>query len=589
MKTNSFLRYIILAVLFGAVGLVIILKLVQIQVFLHNEKFVEQNKNFEYLPKILQPARGQIYDRWGHLLAGNEEVYEIGVDLVEMKNPETVALMASMLLGKDYNEVLQAINFDEDDELPYRYYVLARYVPLATKERIEQYIESLKKNPSPALSFSGEPNSLAGVSIQPYLARVYPEGSLASNILGFVSMEGKGYFGVEGYYDDWLAGVSKSVRVPRDPRLATEIPEPVAGASLVLTIDREIQSSVEEILDKAVEDTGAEGGTILVMDPETGEILAMASSPRMDLNEYWRIDEFFDDEQPFNLGVHSYEPGSVFKVLTMAAALDSGTVEPDTVFLDVGVINVGGIPIYNWNRGAWGEQDMTGCMQHSLNVCLAWIATEMGQNTFYDYMRAFGFGHLSGVELIEEVPGHLKLPIDKDWHPADLGTNAFGQGIMVTPVQMLGAISAIANDGNAVLPHVVKAVVNDGQQHDFSSQITGSPISAETAHILTNMLAVSLEEEASSALVEGYRVAGKTGTAEIAGPGGYTGELTNVSFVGWGPVDDPQFLVYVWLQKPTSSPWGSVVAAPVFSEVVTRLVVLMNIPPDDVRQAIVVP
>ena len=250
---------------------------------------------------------------------------------------------------------------------------------------------------------------------------------------------------------------------------------------------------------------------------------------------------------------------------------------------------MGGITIHNWDWGAWGQQDMTGCLQHSLNVCLAWIATQMGANTFYQYLRDFGFGHLSGVELAGEVTGHLKLPGDGDWYVADLGTNSFGQGISVTPIQMLMAISAVANNGNMMVPHVVKSVINQDRQFEVAPQIAGTPISAQTAHTLTDMLAISLEQEASVALVEGYRVAGKTGTAEIAGEGGYTSSLTNASFVGWGPVDDPQFLVYVWLQKPTTSPWGSVVAAPVFSEVVNRLVVLMDIPPDGIRQAMVVP
>ena len=588
MKTDSFFRYIFLAIIFGVMSLVIVTKLVQIQVFPEKEVFNERNDTIFYQYRTVQPTRGQIYDRWGHLLAGNQEVYEIGVDLATMKNPETIALMASTLLGKDYNQVLSDLTFDKDNP-PGVYYTLARFVPLETKEKVELYMESLNNGSSSATSFNGEPQSLVGVQISPHQARLYPEGPLASNVMGFVNRDNEGYFGVEAYYDDWLAGVTKPVRIPQDPHLAAEIPDLAEGASLVLTIDREIQASMEEILDKAVQESGSEGGTILVLDPETGEILGMASSPRMDLNEYWRILDFFEEDQPFNLAVHSYEPGSVFKVLTMAAALDSGTVEPNTVFLDTGVINVGGITIHNWNWGAWGQQDMTGCMQHSLNVCLAWVATETGENTFYAYMRAFGLGRPSGVELAGEVPGQLKLPGDSNWHPADLGTNAFGQGVTATPVQMAMAISAVANDGNMMVPHVVRSIVYEDRQYDIPLQVAGSPISEETAHTLTNMLAVSLEEEASSALVEGYRVAGKTGTAEIAGPGGYTSDLTNASFVGWGPVDDPQFLVYIWLQKPTSSPWGSVVAAPVFSEVVNRLVVLMDIPPDGIRQAMLVP
>ena len=187
------------------------------------------------------------------------------------------------------------------------------------------------------------------------------------------------------------------------------------------------------------------------------------------------------------------------------------------------------------------------------------------------------------------MTGHLKLPGDSDWYEADLGTNAFGQGISVTPIQMLMAISAVANDGKMMTPRILQAVVDNNRQYNTSPQVAGTPISAETAHVLTNMLTVSLEEEASTALVEGYRIAGKTGTAEIPTPFGYTSSATNASFVGWGPVDDPQFLVYIWLEKPTSSPWGSEVAAPVFSEIVQRLVVLMDLPPDQVRQSMAMP
>jgi cell division protein FtsI/penicillin-binding protein 2 len=169
------------------------------------------------------------------------------------------------------------------------------------------------------------------------------------------------------------------------------------------------------------------------------------------------------------------------------------------------------------------------------------------------------------------------------WYPVNLGTNSFGQGVAVTPVQLLMAASSLANDGKMVAPHILYAYIQDGQQYNTTPQVVGTPIKAETARTLTNMLQRSLEDEASTALVEGYSVAGKTGTAEIAVNGQYSSNATNASFVGWGPVDDPQFIVYVWLEKPESSIWGSVVAAPVFSEVVKELVVLRNIPPDKIR------
>jgi len=419
---------------------------------------------------------------------------------------------------------------------------------------------------------------------KPHLGRIYPEKTLASNILGFVSREGVGYFGVEQQFDSLLSGAPETVLVPMDPNRVEEFPDVPDGASLVLTIDRAIQRSMEEVVDDALSSSGAESGTIVVMDPETGEVLAMAVTPRLDLNEFWRYAELFPGETPFNRAVsQAYEPGSVYKVLTMSAALDAGAVEPETMFVDTGMIEIGGTQIYNWNMGAWGPQTMKGCLQNSLNVCLAWVATQLGVNDFYRYMEAFGIGHHTGIELAGEVTGRLRVPGDKRWYEGDLGTNSFGQGVAATPIQMAAAISALANDGRMMAPHVVRSVVNEGYQYDIEHRVLGMPISAETAHIMTEMLAQSLEVEASDALVPGYRVAGKTGTAEIPTPLGYTSNETNASFVGWGPVDDPKFLVYIWLEKPSVSPWGSVVASPVFSQAVQELVVLMNIPPDDVR------
>jgi cell division protein FtsI/penicillin-binding protein 2 len=178
----------------------------------------------------------------------------------------------------------------------------------------------------------------------------------------------------------------------------------------------------------------------------------------------------------------------------------------------------------------------------------------------------------------------LKIPGDQDWYEVELGTNSFGQGVAVTPLQLATAISAVANHGEMMVPHVVYAYVDKGQQYIIPPRVLGRPITAETAHTLTEMLATSLENESSDALVSGYRMAGKTGTASIPSASGeYDSELTNASFVGWGPVDDPRFLVFVWLEKPTSSPWGSVVASPVFRQVAERLVVLMDIPPDEIR------
>jgi cell division protein FtsI/penicillin-binding protein 2 len=211
----------------------------------------------------------------------------------------------------------------------------------------------------------------------------------------------------------------------------------------------------------------------------------------------------------------------------------------------------------------------------------------MGTETFYGYMNRFGLGRLTGVDLAGEAAGRLKVPGDGDWYPVDLGTNAFGQGVATTPLQIMMAASSIANQGRTVTPHVLYAMMRDGRQYNVPPQYAGSPITSQTAATLNEMLAVSLEQEASSALVPGYRVSGKTGTAQIPTDSGYYDDTnTNASFIGWGPTDDPQFMIYIWLEKPSASIWGSETAAPVFSEMAQKTVILLDIPPDLVRQQI---
>ena len=585
-------RYLLLGGLFFVIGLAIIYRLVNLQLGPEAEYFREQGVLFTRGLHTYYPPRGQIYDRYGRLLAGNTLAYEVGVQVNLVTSPETVAFALSrVLMGHpEYNypefyddlldSILEAQNTGE------AYQPLADFV---TPEELAQLQDwAVRYLDSPIKDENGVTPSLRGVVYQQRLMRIYPEGSLAANIIGFVNREGQGQFGVEGQFNDMLAGEPQLVWMPLDPYLVTDLPEQAEGADIILTIDRDIQAAIEQILDEALKETGAESGTILVMDPNTGELLGMAVTPRMDLNKFYNYSDIFKGSTPYNRAISiDYEPGSVFKVLTMASALDSGAVKLSTVFVDTGSINVGGHPIHNWDYGAWGPQDMQGCMQHSLNVCLAWIATQMGANTFYEYLQNFGIGYQTGVDLAFEVTGRLKLPGDEDWYESELGTNSFGQGVSVTPLQMISAISAVANQGQIMTPHLVRSIIQNDHQYNPAPQVVSTPIRAKTARQLTEMLAASLENESSDALVAGYRVAGKTGTAEIVIPGvGYSSDLTNASFVGWGPVEDPQFIVYVWLEKPETSPWGSVVASPVFREVVEQLVVLMDIPPDDVRSTL---
>lgn len=591
MKTGFFSRFNLIGGALTIAGLFIFVWMIRIQTS-DSAKVIENNANqyYNYTKKTFYPERGNIYDRWGHLLAGNVEVYEVGADLREVTDPRNIAMTLGNVLGEDSNKFYNLLTAYPADQKPV-YVVLSNSVMPEQIEQIKALRQQMEDQASRVSSKKQKdmPN-LDGLTWSPHLERSYPEHTLGSTILGFFNYKdrtnGRGFFGVEEKYDALLAGQPVEMMVPQDPYLIQNPPQIPPGASLVLTIDREIQEMTERVLDKAVADNGATSGTIVIMDPRNGEILSMASTPRLDPNQYWTYGDLFNNSTPFNRAVGStYEPGSVFKVITMASALDAGAVKPDTPFLDTGTFVVGGIAIHNWDRGAWGPQDMLTCMQHSLNVCLAWVATQLGPTNFYTYLQRFGIGHLTGVDLAGEVSYPLSVAGDPNWYPVNLGTNAFGQGVSTTPIQMITAISAVANNqGKMMAPHVLKAVIQDGEQYDNPPQVIGTPISADTARTLTDMLAKSLQQESSVALVDGYTVAGKTGTAEIPGPGGYLDNATNASFVGWGPVDDPQFIVYIWLERPQTSIWGSVVAAPVFSEVVKNLTVLMNLPPDSVRQ-----
>jgi len=582
MRERYAWRSLAIAVLLAFIAVSVILQIIRIQTGPEADVFRALGLDYGRVPKTFYPERGAIYDRNGHMLAGSKTVYEVGVQLSEAVDKPAIAITAGNVLGINAQDLQGKM---EEPPAGLQYLVLEDYVESDQAGELRQ----LQKT-SIALAAQGQASRLRGLVLTAHPQRDYPEGALASNVLGFVSREGRGYFGVEEKYNSLLAGKPVRVWVPTDPNKAADIPRVPDGTTLVLTIDRELQASVEQILDQALEKYEAQHGTIVALNPKDGSILALASSPRMDPNQFWNYGVVYQNASEFDRALSlPYEPGSVFKVLTMAAALDSGTVVPSTPFLDTGTIQVGGATIHNWDDKAWGQQDMIGCLQHSLNVCLASVAESMGAQTFYRYMNRFGIGHLTGTDLAGEAAGRLKVPGDSDWYPVDLATNAFGQGVSVTPLQVITAATAVANDGRMVVPHVLYAMVRDGRQYRVPAQYSGSPVSPETAHTLSQMLAVSLENESSGALVPGYRIAGKTGTAQIPGPVGYEEGATNASFIGWGPVDDPQFMIYVWLERPSTSIWGSETAAPVFSDVAKKLVLLMSIPPDSVRAEIARP
>ncbi len=582
-----------MAVSISLIAALLVAQLVRIQVSAKTRNMREETrKTFEDGKQVLYPERGNIYDRWGHLLAGNKEMYQLGIDLRYVVSPVTIASTLASVAGLDYNTIYgkASTKYDVDSAI---YIDLRTTITPEQAQELKTIGEKLDAKVG-KITKGQEYPSLDGLVWTPILQRSYPEGSLASNLVGaytFLDRDGNrdlgtGIYGVEAFYNDILAGQPVIADFNMDPNEAQNLPTVPPGASLILTIDTQIQAMVEKILDESVANTQSDSGTIVILDPKTGEILAMASTPRMDPNKYWEYAKVFKDATETNRAVSQmYEPGSVFKVLTMATGLDTGTVTPDTVYIDTGGIEVGGITITNWDFLAHGPQTMQGCMQLSLNVCLAWVATQIKEKNFYSYLDKFGIGRMTNVDMSGEVDWPVLLPGQPGWTPFSLGSNAYGQGVNVTPIQMAAAISAVANHGEIMAPHILKAIVANGKQEERPLRPLGNPISEKTAADMTEMLARSVDSESyQNAHVEGYRIAGKTGTASISvGKLGYITNLTNASFVGWGPTDDPQFLVYVWLEKPKTNPWGSLVAAPVFAEITKQLVVLMNIPPDAER------
>jgi cell division protein FtsI/penicillin-binding protein 2 len=547
---------------------VVLIQLVRLQVVEH-DRWKKEADDQHWGKIVIVPERGRIWDRNGVLLAGNDPRYEVWVDrrYVDILKLATVVAPRLNLKLADLNRALT----DENDRA-----VLAYGLPVDVGERI--YTEVIS-------------HTVPGVEVVQYWQRTYPEHALAAHVLGFFSAERKGYYGLEGYYNKILAGEEHSFQKDQDVRrepLPLDVPPDVSawpGADLVLTIDSTVQMIVEDELAQAVDKTGAESGTLIVMDPRTGEILAMASAPSFDPNTF--ADTAKNEPARFvNRAVsENYEPGSVFKIVTLAAALDTGLVTPESTYNDTACIEVGGRSLCNWDRQAHGVVSMVTMIAKSLNVGAATLSTRMGAPTFYSYVRAFGFDNFTGIDLSGEASGHVRSQNDVKWYESDLGTNAFGQGLSATALQMIAAVAAVANDGVLVKPHVVKTIADGDQVRQAQPVEVRHPIKPETAHVLTQVLSEAVEREVPQAKVPGYRIAGKTGTAQIPIAGGYDDPWTIASFVGYGPVSDPRLIILVRLDRPKISPWGSDTAAPVFQRVASRLFTVLGIAPDDAAVA----
>ncbi len=505
-------------------------------------------------------ARGRIFDRHGEAMSVNTLEYRIGVSPALVSDArETATRMAEIL------------NISE----------LNLYESLTTDEVWEQVAVNVSAQQAGRLRSL----DLDEITFDPIPRRSYPQGPVAAQVIGFVGGDLRGYYGVEGHYNSQMAGTVRTRRVSNIP---FDVPlvdyEQDRGSDIFLTIDRDVQYIVESELISAISLYEASGGTIIAMNPRNGDILAMASFPSFDPNTYFSV---ANERILSNPAIsQQFEPGSIFKVLTIAAALETGTVTRDFTYNDQG--SLGGVcgNIRNWDGRARGVVDVEQILVQSLNVGTSTLSTLMGPNAFYSMLGSFGIGRLTGIDLEGEQAGQLPTPGDPIWSESQLCTNSFGQGVAVTPLQMITAVSAIANGGLMMQPRVVYQLIEGDQTIAARTANLGRPISSETAQAVTDMM-VSVVNDGldGAASVPGYSIAGKTGTAEIPTPIGYEDGASIATFVGFFPADDPQVTVLIKIDRPNEY-WGSATAAPTFRRLAERLVLLLEIPTDDVRLAL---
>ena len=418
-------------------------------------------------------------------------------------------------------------------------------------------------------------NRVASGSYEQF-SRFYPEGVLASTLVGFLGFQDKnraGQYGLEEYYEPWLSGRVGLKNILNRVGLGNGS---VQGSSLILTLDKNIQFFAEKKLEDLVNKWGASGGNVIVQDPQSGAILAMASLPNFDPNSY----SDFPYSNFVNSGIQeTFEPGSSFKTITMAAALDSGSVEPKTSYFDSGEVQMAGYTIRNYDLKSHGYQTMTQVLEKSINTGAIFAMGKTGQEKFLEYLERFQFGRKTDIDLAGEVSGDIKNLYTK--RPINFVTASFGQGVAVTPLQLINAYSAVANGGRLMRPYVVEKIVKpDGQIVEVRPEVVAEPITPETSKTLTAML-VSVIDNGSikKAALPGYKIAGKTGTAQEPNPEGGYSEFLIHNLVGFGPVDNPSFTVLVRLDHPQGVETAAVSLADAFGDIVRFLVNYYGIAP----------
>ncbi len=533
----------------------------------------------------LKGERGSIFTAEGNLLVGNEDVFRLFVQPPQLNQPAD-AVVNTLLPILSSELVPEEIASDSAASTAFLEQLKAQWltklqqpnakwvalVPRLTKERKAQ-LESLQ---------------IKGMGFEPYQVRFYPEASLAAHVTGFVGKDNEGesvgYFGVEGALDKELQGVQTVTQVFKNAlgwQLAGNhqslSAQTHAGRDITLTIRRDLQAMVERSLQKGMERYGAKAGEVIVMEPSTGRILALASFPQYDQATFSE----YPPETYKNQSVAAmYEPGSTFKLLTVAAGIDSGVITPDTRCTScASARRIASYTIKTWNDQYHPDITMTDALAKSDNTAMMFITDLLGKDTFVEYLKKFGIGERLYLDVQEDTT----TPFPSKWGPVELATASFGQGIGATSLQMVRAVSTIANAGVMMRPQIVQAVSDPttGEKIEMQPVVERQVVKPETAEQLSQMMVIAASTgEAKWIASKTHTVAGKTGTSQIPINGAYDPDKTIASFIGFAPADAPRFVMLVKLVEPTSSIWAAETAAPLWYQIASQLYLMLEIPPN---------
>ncbi len=549
-------RYVLLLLLLCGFG-VVLFRLLTLQVLQAAELSVQANRQHQKTVS-LEGARGTIVDRHGKILAMNVEVPSVFGVPTTVDSPLKTARQLSPILHVKTEELERKLRQDR------RFVWLARKLDPEQGRRLDRL-------------------SLDGIGVVMEERRFYPKGPLLAHVLGFSGMDGEGLEGVEHRYEPYLHGEKRMMVLQRDALGHTVFSKgitersPTPGHSLTLTIDEVIQYIVERELENAVGRARAKSGTMIVLDPKTGAVLAMAVSPRFDPNA---VSALSPDRWRNRALTDAYEPGSTMKAMMAAAAIEERVVRPNTmVFGEHGRMTVANTVIHDHERLGWVS--FAQVIQKSSNIGAAKTGMALGEHRLYRYLQAFGFGQRTEIDLPGEGVGLVRDP--KDWGRRSVASISIGQEIGVTPLQMVSAVAAIANDGVLMKPYVVSEI-RDADSHilrQVPPQAKRRVISPETARSVTKILeGVVTDGTGTNAAIPGFRVAGKTGTAQKIDPrtGAYSASRFVASFTGYAPADNPQLAMIVVIDEPQGDTLGGAVAAPVFSRVGEQVLSYLGVP-----------